>query len=111
MVWTSQPDEECQSGGFKQQRPQPWEKEVLTSPGVETVEEDAIRRPSKRTMVLDSGSFDIFELAPPPGSVYIESVSEHVSEEEEFGEERFLNALVLHGIVVYRLHSSGHAGP
>ncbi len=92
-------------------RPQSWEKEVLTSPGVETVEEDVIRRPGRRTMVLDSGRFDIFELTPPPGSLYIESVSEHVSEEEEFGEERFLNGLALHGIVVYRLHSSGHAGP
>ncbi len=88
-----------------------WEREVLESSGVETVEEDILSRPRKRTMVLDSGRFDVFGLTPPPGTVYIESVSEHVSEEEEFGEERFLNGLALHGIMVYRLHSSGHAGP
>ncbi|NWG08828.1 MAG: MBL fold metallo-hydrolase [Nitrososphaerales archaeon] len=89
-----------------------WEKELLDRhQGMEVLDAKAITSPEKKTILIDSGRFNVFDATPQKGSLYIQSVSEHLSEGEEHEEERFLNSLALYGLVVYRLHSSGHASP
>ncbi|MCS7116526.1 MAG: MBL fold metallo-hydrolase [Nitrososphaerota archaeon] len=88
-----------------------WEKDLLEDQRIETIDHTELKSPSSKTIVLDSGRFNVFEVTPPPGTLYIQSISEHIDEEEEFGEERFINAMALYGIIVYRLHSSGHVEP
>jgi ribonuclease J len=97
---------------FVKSKPMGWEKELLDRhEDMEVLDDKAIVNPKRRTILLDSGRFNVFDTTPPKGSLYIQSVSEHVSEEEEYDEERFINSLALHGLIVYRLHSSGHANP
>jgi ribonuclease J len=89
-----------------------WEKELIEKhEDMEILDDKAIINPKERTVLLDSGRFNVFGTTPPKGSLYIQSISEHVSEEEEYDEDRFINSLALYGLIVYRLHSSGHATP
>ncbi|MCP8309839.1 MAG: hypothetical protein H3Z54_14335 [archaeon] len=89
-----------------------WEKELLERhKDMEALDDKAIIGPKERIVLLDSGRFNVFDTTPPKGSLYIQSISEHMSEEEEYDEERFINSLALYGLIVYRLHSSGHATP
>lgn len=88
-----------------------WEKALVQDPSLTFEPSEALRDPRENLLVVDSGRFNVFEVRPPPRTLYIQSVSEHIDEEGEFGEERFLNALALHGVVTYRLHSSGHCNP
>jgi ribonuclease J len=88
-----------------------WEKGLEEISGIEVFGREVITRPKEPMMVIDSGRFNFFELPPPQGTLYIQSVSEHVDEEGEFEEERFLNMLALSGVLTYRLHSSGHISP
>jgi ribonuclease J len=97
---------------FTKSRLAGWEKELLERHrDINIIDDKAIISPEERIVLLDSGRFNVFDITPPKGSLYIQSVSEHVSEEEEYDEERFINSLALHGLMVYRLHSSGHAAP
>ena len=89
-----------------------WEKELMERhKDVEILDDKAIINPKERMVILDSGRFNVFDTTPPKGSLYIQSISEHISEEEEHDEERFINSLALYGLIVYRLHSSGHSTP
>ncbi|MEM3538291.1 MAG: MBL fold metallo-hydrolase [Nitrososphaerales archaeon] len=89
-----------------------WERELVDRhKDMEVLEDKVITNPKERIILLDSGRFNVFDTTPPKGSLYIQSISEHISEEEEYDEERFINSLALHGLIVYRLHSSGHANP
>ncbi len=97
---------------FTKDRLMRWEKELLERHNdIDILDDKAIINPKERTVLLDSGRFKVFDTTPPKGSLYIQSVSEHVSEEEEYDEERFINSLASYGLIVYRLHSSGHATP
>ncbi|MEM2429356.1 MAG: MBL fold metallo-hydrolase [Nitrososphaerales archaeon] len=88
-----------------------WEKDLLDDQRIETFDQNEISNPLIKTIILDSGRFNVFEKPPPPKTLYIQSISEHIDEEEEFEEERFINAMALYGIIVYRIHSSGHVEP
>ncbi len=89
-----------------------WEKELLERrKDMGILDDKAIISPKERIVLLDSGRFNVFDTTPPKGSLYIQSISEHMNEEEEYDEERFINSLALYGLIVYRLHSSGHATP
>jgi ribonuclease J len=88
-----------------------WEKRLINESYAEYFEKKDIVNAGKRIMIIDIGRINVFEIKPPVGSIYIRSTSEHVSEEEEAGEESFINSLALNGIISYTLHSSGHISP
>lgn len=55
--------------------------------------------------------YDLKDIKPPPGSVYILSASEPFEEEREFDFGRLLNWLDIYGVPMFHIHSSGHAHP
>jgi len=84
-----------------------WERE-LDENGIVTTKATDFLRVSEPTMLIDTGTLDIFETPIPKGSLYIQSTSEHIDEEGAFEEERLINTLALNGVICYRLHCSGH---
>ncbi|MEM4311701.1 MAG: MBL fold metallo-hydrolase [Nitrososphaerales archaeon] len=93
----------------KKEKPDIWERELIQK--YETVNSKDLENPKKPTLLIDNSRVDPFELKLPKLTLYILSISEHTFEEEQFDQERFLNSLLLNGIIVYRVHSSGHVYP
>jgi len=81
-----------------------WEKELADNySAVNNFE--ALEKP---TLFIDTSRINPFKVSLPKPTLYILSISEHVFEDEEISQERFLNSLIVNGVLVYRIHSSGH---
>lgn len=88
-----------------------WEVRLIEECDAKVIEKKDLRKLDKKMMIIDIGRINVFDIKPPTRSIYIKSTSEHVREEEEIGEESFMNSLALNGIITYTIHSSGHASP
>jgi len=97
------------TGTYRQGDYEVWERELLTLPNA--VKSHYVHEHQNQVIACMS-FFDINELVdikPKGGSIYIESISEPHTEEQEIDVERLNNWLDFFGLTKFHFHSSGHA--